>query len=1249
MLSVSHIHYPALHSAAISVLGTVRGVTYRRVGRKYQLLLHGEVVKSYDIVKDNDVFKHNVRFDRFEHPWFAGSGCGRKSREYAAEKGHLFLCAKQLGSNGYRNFSSYATTDEFIVSYCKLKSSDRMMHEVISPNKVAMLAFDHDQNAGLAGLQGHNRGVMELREVLFDLLGIQDIPKAVVLNSHRNKADGRDYLSTHQRFPDVTVESFNETMKLVMHLLKHTERSYGGLDFGVSTSYQQMRVPGSSKAGSQAPLLPADGAALTPEIINSLLVSSRTSPGRIHITTKQVRDALNHHFGCVDGCCALTQTMAMSTVDDGEASSLTLQIQDLYRKVTGLNADSITYRCGMLWQVPKAEKCIHGETHKSNRMYIIVQNKRVLCQCMGKCKHDEDKGYVTLGYLDNAPSTIVHPWSKTPKSCFNAITTIDILQHLPVAIDLYALAKILACIGDMKDLLAAYAEDKDTAELAWNNAVSELTEADEYATADTAIKTLQQFLTYVPSAIIRQNKRKRKLMTPRGEKRFEFDFDFERFNREHPSPLALNESKAGTKQRVHTRYLDGTKLSLDARCLLLRSEMSTGKTSNVLLRLIAKHKRVLVVTPKRLYAKSIQGVLKNAGYKFAHYKDEGFWRSDSKLAIVELESLYKMYRNGMAEYDLIVLDESETILRQMMCMSTHGPNLRNNWETLEWLLDNSQQCFAADARMSRITMDVVADLFKHPDIHYIHNTYKIPMLVNWYEKSKVMENTLVKAIELDETIYTFCGSRRGAVNIDAMARDKLGDDKCKLYTSNNSGRLQGDLLNVDQIWSPMCSITTSPSITVGTSFDVKDVIKHVFLFLMSLTASPTDAIQAARRIRHPIVNALNVVVSGPRKNVEINRTKINTLVRARPTILLGMEKDRVTKDFAHDQGVADKILAELAFGSTHEVTSLVNNAVNVTLARNLALRNYNEELCRIFLEMGFEINIIRGNPNNEKLVDKTISPEERVFDQHNNALGVLSHYEFNRDELETKEKAEQLTDDEHAVVKLARYLQNFSDDALQENITHQYWKDYRYCIGKDKRLQLLLQSSAALAIDQGDRNRRFAIAHSEGNTVDARHGTVFSAGVPQLATQGVFAFAKPLFDMVAGLGFDFPAGQHTTTSARIKQQSTDIETALRTCRVLLGPSAWTGGDLPSKPTYKQLIGFLTRMLDHLVGGVITKTAVKQQRSAEVIRVKDKRKAGGSTTRKKMQKVTTYELKYEATGKQEFSAVDRVSHLNPLEL
>ena len=223
---------------------------------------------------DPEVVEHEVRIDRFDVPWFTRAGCGKESRLYAENHNETCLVSAEIQTeNGsFRKFTSFIDNQAFL-DYYKVCNE-----KCIPPNTPCLLFTDHDQLGNVSDLRKHNEGVKEVSEVLFSLLGIpQQDP--VVLTSHRVKEIG-DYVSTHLRFPTVSLESCNQTMKAIHHLLKHSGREYDGLDFGTHACYQQLRVPGCSKAGSNAKLLPADGSPL-----EEILLASNSGERQYHITT----------------------------------------------------------------------------------------------------------------------------------------------------------------------------------------------------------------------------------------------------------------------------------------------------------------------------------------------------------------------------------------------------------------------------------------------------------------------------------------------------------------------------------------------------------------------------------------------------------------------------------------------------------------------------------------------------------------------------------------------------------------------------------------------------------------------------------------------------------------------------------------------------------------------------------------------------------------------------------------------------
>ena len=106
----------------------------------------------------------------------------------------------------------------------------------------------------------------------------------------------------------------------------------------------------------------------------------------------------------------------------------------------------------------------------------------------------------------------------------------------------------MACIGDLKSLLDEYV-GSDTSN-AWSEAISQLINSDDFLKSNEALEQLQLYLTYDSRDIAKGKKLKRKLAQMEGKK-FNYAFDFQRFQREHPLPLAIN-SYIVSSQTVHS-------------------------------------------------------------------------------------------------------------------------------------------------------------------------------------------------------------------------------------------------------------------------------------------------------------------------------------------------------------------------------------------------------------------------------------------------------------------------------------------------------------------------------------------------------------------------------------------------------------------------------------------------------------------------------------------------------------------------
>ena len=352
----------------------------------------------------------------------------------------------------------------------------------------------------------------------------------------------------------------------------------------------------------------------------------------------------------------------------------------------------------------------------------------------------------------------------------------------------------MACIGDFKSLLDEYI-GSDTSSI-WLEAISQLINLDDVLKPSEALEQLQLNVTYESNDIVKNRKRKRKLAQMEGPK-FNYTFAFQRFQRGHPHPLAIN-SHVISSQIVHSRFLNYDELNLSNRVILLHSEMVTGKTSNVIIKMLASlpNATVIALTPKRLFAGSLRGVLSGYGFDFAHYGDR------PPRVIIEIESLWKLNHYNFQPFDFLLIDESETTITQMLYVSTHKHNLKNNWDVLIWLLQNSMKTLLADARMSNISMGFIQDHCKIQDIHYIKSTFKISLHVNIFFEKNLMSKEIMESVSKGESLYTFSGGRNNAYHLHQLTKIAFGEENSVVYSSMNSHTkpTKAELRNVNELW-----------------------------------------------------------------------------------------------------------------------------------------------------------------------------------------------------------------------------------------------------------------------------------------------------------------------------------------------------------------------------------------------------------------------------------------------------------------
>lgn len=320
--------------------------------------------------------------------------------------------------------------------------------------------------------------------------------------------------------------------------------------------------------------------------------------------------------------------------------------------------------------------------------------------------------------------------------------------------------------------------------------------------------------------------------------------------------LNINEANNVDKTVIDTKYILSEHLQeKDRKIIVIKAHMGKGKT--VAIKNFIKQKiynKILFICPRQAFSYEISNQFSLANYLDIYEKD--YDRCD-RLAI-QLESLHKLNRTN---FDIVVLDESESILKQFSSKTMRGKHLLT-FNKLEAIVNNSKQIIFADAFITDRTMKFAKSF--EPVIGYIENI-SLPVkreAIQIHVEDFV--EMIINSLRKKEKIYVACGTMKMVKEIEYTIKSvrqkevslfNLLDNEMIFYHSDTSDSIDNTLKDVVSNWKTKKLVCTSPKITVGISFDVPDYFDKVFVFGYS-SSTVRDQHQTIMRVRHIKTNTV---------------------------------------------------------------------------------------------------------------------------------------------------------------------------------------------------------------------------------------------------------------------------------------------------------------------------------------------------------------------------------------------------------
>ena len=280
------------------------------------------------------------------------------------------------------------------------------------------------------------------------------------------------------------------------------------------------------------------------------------------------------------------------------------------------------------------------------------------------------------------------------------------------------------------------------------------------------------------------------------------------------------------------KWLDHKKI------LAMESHCGSGKTFSLehILRKL-KPKRSLWVSFRQTYTHNMHGKFSKE-FLFDTYLDGKY---DSDKLICQIESLKNIV--GSVKYDLIILDEIESILNHMDSPTIANKN--NIFDLLKFIIKNSKKVICLDGDFSNRSF-VFLNHFEN-DFDILKNTYvpkgkKFIFTNNHNIFDKRIENQVKEGLKF--CIITM--SANEGKKIELKYKDFK---KTVIHTSKSDDSLKKQLTNVNEFWGDSDIIIYSPAVGAGVDYTKEDV-DYIHVILSTNSCSQRELYQMINRIRN---------------------------------------------------------------------------------------------------------------------------------------------------------------------------------------------------------------------------------------------------------------------------------------------------------------------------------------------------------------------------------------------------------------
>jgi len=204
---------------------------------------------------------------------------------------------------------------------------------------------------------------------------------------------------------------------------------------------------------------------------------------------------------------------------------------------------------------------------------------------------------------------------------------------------------------------------------------------------------------------------------------------------------------------------------------------------------------------------------------------EGTNLAEVPRLVCQAESLGRL--KGAEKYNLVLMDESESILMQLSSEKTMSDRAGLVTGVLHDVLLKGDKVVFADAYMTNRTLNLVHHIFntREEKVKVIYNSWcQEPRKAYRLVDKKQFKEELIKRLKSGKNCVAFCGTKKFANKVNKQVKKELPDLAILYYSGDTPGSVkEADLADVKCRWLQCSLLLYTSTLTVGVSADIDEL------------------------------------------------------------------------------------------------------------------------------------------------------------------------------------------------------------------------------------------------------------------------------------------------------------------------------------------------------------------------------------------------------------------------------------------